>query len=466
MDRFNDFLKMAIMLGFLTIASAGQASRLFETDGIELSGTARIVANGAGTCHVLEARHSAEDYERIKGNDGKALDVWQLNFSVHNGSGKPLDHLIARFGIASPWPPCTNWSGPTGEYPGPVDWANVNGHIQRSGKPYAVAAGETLRQTKYILAFHEDEPRFADWSVDFNFAETSQRDASRASSPAQANRSASQPEGAPAATQPRQAPGLPAGIASGTTCGTKSKVAKCWMELANQPGCFAWLEYGRIRETMTWTGRCSEGLAQGAGTMTQTFDEGTTITGSGRVQGGKRHGDWLLRGSDGAEAGGPYLNGERHGAWVERSPDGSVSESYPVHGDDSGEWLRVGLERARAVLKTGVDPNASAFDGDLTYMQLAINTKTPQIVDLLLEFGADPNLRSGGETPVCLAAEQGLVAVVTILLKAGADPNRTCIDAGTPLHRAASGEVARTLVARRSMGAPNASMYCLPPALT
>ena len=93
----------------LFIAVEARAERLLDTEGVELHGTAEVAAHSAGTCHVREESHSAEEYEWIKTNEGQPLDLWELSFSAHNGSGRPLDHLIARYGIESRWPPCTNW---------------------------------------------------------------------------------------------------------------------------------------------------------------------------------------------------------------------------------------------------------------------------------------------------------------------------------------------------------------------
>ena len=100
---------MAVMVLAMPAPAFGQ--QLLETDGIELRGTARVVTYAASLCNVLEASHTEEEYERIKANHGQPLDVWQLDFSVYNGSGKWLDHLIARYSIESKWPDCTNWSG-------------------------------------------------------------------------------------------------------------------------------------------------------------------------------------------------------------------------------------------------------------------------------------------------------------------------------------------------------------------
>ena len=77
-------MAMAVMV--LAMAVDASAQRLLETDGIELRGTVRIVTYAASLCNVLEASHTEAEYERIKANHGQPLDVWQLDFSVYNGS--------------------------------------------------------------------------------------------------------------------------------------------------------------------------------------------------------------------------------------------------------------------------------------------------------------------------------------------------------------------------------------------
>ena len=176
MPRFERCLTALVTVILLLLVPDGHAKHLLEVDSIVLSGTARLVAPKAGTCRVLEHHHSVAQYERMKANHGQSLDVWRLDFSVHNGSGKRLDHLIARFTIAAEWPPCTTWDGPSGNYSEPVQWDTTMGHIQRSGTPWVVAPGETLKTTRFILVFHRDEPpQFSEWSVDYTFAAPSQQ---------------------------------------------------------------------------------------------------------------------------------------------------------------------------------------------------------------------------------------------------------------------------------------------------
>ena len=94
---------------FATLAVNVRGRQLLEVDGIELHGNAQLVLSGGGTCNVLESDTS---YEARKENHGAPMDIWRLDFSVHNGSGRWRDHLIARFQIDSAWPDCTNWDVP------------------------------------------------------------------------------------------------------------------------------------------------------------------------------------------------------------------------------------------------------------------------------------------------------------------------------------------------------------------
>ena len=170
MLRFDMRWGMAVAVLVLGMAADASAQQLLETDGIELHGTARVVTSAAGTCNVLEASHTATEYERMQANHGQPLDVWQLDFSVRNGSGRWLDHLIALYGIEARRPDCTNWTGPTGTYSEPVQWASTLGHIQETGRN-VVAPNAILIATVFILALQGDPPpRFENWSVNFDFA--------------------------------------------------------------------------------------------------------------------------------------------------------------------------------------------------------------------------------------------------------------------------------------------------------
>ena len=158
---------MALVL-FAALAVEGRGRQLLEIDGVELRGDAQLVLSGGGTCNVLESDTS---YEENKANQGAPMDIWRLDFAVHNGSGRWLDHLIARFQIEAEWPDCTNWDGPdAGQFAQPIEWADSAGHIQESGRN-VVAPGQALTHTKFFIVLRGDpQPRFENWSMDFDFA--------------------------------------------------------------------------------------------------------------------------------------------------------------------------------------------------------------------------------------------------------------------------------------------------------
>ena len=141
---------MALMV--LVMATDAQAETLYDREGIQLQGTARIVTYEAGVCRVLEESETKAAYEKTKANHGQPLHVWQLNFSAYNGTGKALSFLAAHFKIESEWPPCTNWSGPEGSYAKPVEWA---GSFQVLQKPYGIRRhGQNRNPGQIYLGCH------------------------------------------------------------------------------------------------------------------------------------------------------------------------------------------------------------------------------------------------------------------------------------------------------------------------
>ena len=168
MSRFNRVLSLAFVVCPMT-AAAADAQVLLELDGIELLGSAQLLLPGASSCNVLESDTS---YEAKKGNHGVPMDLWRLDFTVRNGSGRWLDHLIARYQISSEWPDCTNWTKPESFLLEQIDWTSTGGFVQESGRN-VVAPGATLTETKFIIVLRGDPaPHFANWSVDFDFGQT------------------------------------------------------------------------------------------------------------------------------------------------------------------------------------------------------------------------------------------------------------------------------------------------------
>ncbi|WP_419166152.1 hypothetical protein [Candidatus Palauibacter sp.] len=270
---------------FSLMAGPAHAQRLFEVEGIELRGSARVLLYGAGTCNVLEHVETPTEYERRKANHGQPVDVWQLDLSVYNGSGKPLDHLIAQYGIAAEHPPCTNWTGPeAGQVPGHTEWGNWYGTIQRSGGGDLTVPGETVSRAVHLLMFRGHEPRFDTWRVDYNFAGTPPAAGAENPVPAGGAAARSQP-GNERLEQPDSpvggAPGAatPTSVGAGETCAGQPVGSECWMEVTNQPGCHLWNPGLAAGATVTWSGECSAGYAQRTGNGSLALRRWTTDLG-------------------------------------------------------------------------------------------------------------------------------------------------------------------------------------------
>ena len=173
-------LSLPLCWALAVLAPAAQAEILYDKEGIQLQGSARIVSPNAATCNVLEEKYSPEEYEKLKANQDRPLHVWQLDFSAHNNTGRTLDFLQANFDIQAPQAPCTNWSGegpgrgPAGDF---TDLQGNRGFVEPAGVTFkglsrvsGMGAGEAARDRMFMLVFHEYEPVFKRWSVHFTFA--------------------------------------------------------------------------------------------------------------------------------------------------------------------------------------------------------------------------------------------------------------------------------------------------------
>lgn len=102
----------------------------------------------------------------------------------------------------------------------------------------------------------------------------------------------------------------------------------------------------------------------------------------------------------------------------------------------------------------GIDVNDSLNPAGETPLFVAIRRCLPAMIELLLRFGANPQIatdaRCGKQTPLHLATELDQCATITMLLTFGADPNTLDAQKQTALHVAARmGHVssARVLIA-------------------
>ena len=300
-----------------------QAEIFYNQDGIQLQGSIRTLAYNAYSCNVIEEKHSAEKYEKIKAHQGQPLHLWQVDYSVYNGSGKTLSYLRAQLDLESSWPPCDNWDpSPDLDFDEFAEWTG-GWHILQM--PYGMRLNQAKQETKYLLVFHTEQPRFTAWDIQYTFDDGTPRGSrSRRKSPPP--------------TDPRRDP-VPI-VPEQDRCDGKPKGSECWMELANQPGCYIWNPNLQPDESVVWTGECSEGLAQGTGTFKWVWDGGKeSHESTGPLAAGKPHGRWVVRFSDGTVSEGPFVEGKLHGRWVVRSADETVEEGPYVEGKRHGHWV-------------------------------------------------------------------------------------------------------------------------------
>ena len=106
-------------------------------------------------------------------------------------------------------------------------------------------------------------------------------------------------------------------LPEGPICTGNYSPDSCWMELVDRPGCYLWNPAPQDNETVTWSGECSNGLAQGNGRESWYQNDEVSEIVDGRMRDGRSDGHVVIRSADGTlEAEGPYVNGERHGTWT------------------------------------------------------------------------------------------------------------------------------------------------------
>lgn len=155
---------------------------------------------------------------------------------------------------------------------------------------------------------------------------------------------------------------LPEGVGERDVCMERVHLDYCWMEVRNQPGCFVWADTDWPEQEFQWFGECSEGLAQGQGTlvmwlqldlsfMVLSFFESEQ---EGMVVKGRRQGDWSARSLFGKREERSYVLGFRHGLWEIHHRNGTTEEvpyqlgrhsDFPILRDADGERILNSWER-------------------------------------------------------------------------------------------------------------------------
>ncbi len=135
------------------------------------------------------------------------------------------------------------------------------------------------------------------------------------------------------------------------TCDGKPLRSGCWMALTSHPECYFWEDEYYDGQTVTWSGECSGGFAEGEGTLvenhTSEYMGVRKIELTGHLQNSRMHEQWVIRVFHGAYGTviekGPYVNGKRHGIWAwlygETTFSNFDSEVPYVNGKMHGQWV-------------------------------------------------------------------------------------------------------------------------------
>ncbi len=190
------------------------------------------------------------------------------------------------------------------------------------------------------LTVDPEDPRFQAFSVgfgdDFNEAETQATTISQ--------RFSSQNDGSGYEVLLRETWSVAEGVVAedsepefdlpeGPICTGDYSPDSCWMELVDRPGCYLWNPAPQDNETVTWSGGCSNGLAQGNGRVSWFQNDEPSQIVEGRLQDGRRHGTWTEYDESGNELGTiRYENGRRVGGFDDAVALGQSCDSRPLAG--------------------------------------------------------------------------------------------------------------------------------------
>ena len=145
----------------------------------------------------------------------------------------------------------------------------------------------------------------------------------------------------------------------------------CWMKLDSRPKCYVWRQSLKRDESVTWTGSCADGRADGLGVLKWSW-KGTAfrvvaVEGTGILRNGRMEGRWIERFVRGTVWEGLYLEGKRHGrlvscfpgegTWIEIWVDGTVVDGFRLippesicSGQIRGAYATARQERRRSEL--------------------------------------------------------------------------------------------------------------------
>ena len=117
-------------------------------------------------------------------------------------------------------------------------------------------------------------------------------------------------------------------------------------------------------------------------------------------------------------------------AWLQRQPE--LARAYSPDGFTALHLAAFfgWAPTAAALLSAGADPNAEARnESRVRPLHSAVAARAVDVARLLLEHGAEPNVRqAGGWTPLQGAALHGQLELASLLVEHGADPRQAADD--------------------------------------
>ena len=116
----------------------------------------------------------------------------------------------------------------------------------------------------------------------------------------------------------------------------------CWLKVTNtimtifREDCYVWT-IPLTDQTVTWSGQCRAGLADGHGKMIRKYS-GESESSIGSYADGKQQGQWEVQSVDGGVWIGPFVDGKRQGQWKEWYESGAIRVGSYVDDMRQGRW--------------------------------------------------------------------------------------------------------------------------------
>ena len=117
-----------------------------------------------------------------------------------------------------------------------------------------------------------------------------------------------------------------------------------WQQLENNPSCVVWNAYPNPSETVTWSGACVDGKAQGRGAQVWRYledGEWKEDKYTGEMKDGKQHGRGVLVEANGDRYEGDWRDGKPHGRGDMVWANGDRYEGEYRNGKPHGRGVRV-----------------------------------------------------------------------------------------------------------------------------